>query len=499
MIRDALPDPGTRGVAKEVARRRFAPTLLELVPVAVSALLTCWFSYPGLMSSDSHTIMEEARTWVFGSGHPPIMGIVWGLLNMVSSGTAPMLVLQVFLFAFAIWWLLRWLLSGVHPGVRGALAGLVLATPMVFSISGVIWKDIWCAALLALSAGSMLRAYRMGSMSAAGMMVVLGTLWFAILFRPNAAGAVVAIAAGIAYLQFGRLPVLAPEFRRRASALAAGLLCAGALFGAGQAFDRAVGASLPPYSVYFFDIAGVVMNSDRKAEFQRVIQTRYPEILRSPSEFPAMLEDSYMPYTMVSLNPNWGNDRAPFTLPLTERTAPQFREVRRYVISSDPGAYLRYRIEYTRYLLGMMVTPGAGRNGWVLGKLSVPRQAVAYRYVQSFEKTWAFSTVPWLAIALPYAIALLWPRTSQWGVGLAWLGLSAFGIVGVLFLVGPSPDYRYTFWPIIVGVLLLLHLATWSLSRLRLHKVRGPDHKRAGSLPLMNLDHERSQRRTCIS
>lgn len=422
-----------------------------------------WLAYPGLLSSDSQTIFEESKSWVFNTGHPPIMGMIWGGLNFLHQGPELMLLAQLCVFGSGLKLVIDNLLPNTRSLIRALIFVLAMLSPMVLSIVGVLWKDIWCTAFLAIAGGLMLRVWRTRSRFGAHSAGVILALFVAILFRPNAVGASIAISAGVFHLGLvlcDKFP--GHEYLRRILALVGGIVVSLVLFLAGNTFDRSVGVGVPAWTIYFFDIAGVVMNSENKHELASHIQQNYPLILRDARNFVPMLEDSFIPYTAVRLNVQWGNPRSPFVLPMTPENTAGYKDAWAYAIKADPWAYIKYRAEYAEYMLGMYYTPGAGRNGWVLADLSHCKNAYAYAYVDKYERTWLFSGMLWLGVCSIFALGLLLRERFVEVASHAWLGLSAVGLVSVLFFVGPAPDYRYTFWSTILGILFFA-CAMWRL------------------------------------
>ncbi|OJU72933.1 MAG: hypothetical protein BGO07_01860 [Alphaproteobacteria bacterium 40-19] len=105
------------------------------------ALVGIYFSifYPGLMSDDSHYIYRMAKTGHYNEGHPPLMAIVWGLLDKAVSGPSLMFCLNM-----ALLWGAVYLLS-FHLTQRGINSWLALHLPYlpwVGLYAGWIWKDI---------------------------------------------------------------------------------------------------------------------------------------------------------------------------------------------------------------------------------------------------------------------------------------------------------------------------------------------------------------------
>jgi hypothetical protein len=202
------------------------------------------------------------------------------------------------------------------------------------------------------------------------------------------------------------------------------------------------------------------MRSPDPVSISKDIETRHPIILRKGGELHDRLMKSFLPYSCVTLNAGWGNPDAPFVLPMTPENTPEYKTVRRELIFRFPASYLAYRTEYMQYLLGFYQTPGAGRNGWVLSDLRIRKNALAGRYVAAVENTWLMAPVIWFAVCGLTSLLLLMPvkRANPMSEPVGWVALSAVGVVAVLYIVGPAPDYRYMFWPTTLGILLTVWL-----------------------------------------
>lgn len=338
---------------------------------------------------------------------------------------------------------------------------LALLSPMVLSIAGVLWKDIWCTAFIAIASASMLRQWSRG-FEWPSTVVCVAALFLAILFRPNAIGAALAILAGL--LSLSLKGVIDGAFLRRALSLIGAVPLSMALLYGGSVFHRAfTPAGVPAWSVYLFDIAGVVMGADDPAKVARHIERQYPAILRQPDQFHEMLADSFLLYSSETLNVEWGNPRSSFVLPMDATNTPQYKAARRELIQDYPAVYAAYRLEYVKYLLGTYVPPRAGRNGWVLADLRQPKNIRAASFVGRFENTWLMAPIVWFGVCLLAALMLLLPNKHGEGVG--WMALGAVGTVAVLFFVGPARDYRYMFWPTVAGI-VILYSALYAFVRL---------------------------------
>jgi len=115
----------------------FAPWLAALLGIAITLLVF----YPGYMSWDSSYQWWQARHGSFDATHPPLMAMIWQLVDRVWPGPGGMFALQIALiwsglalFATALPW----------PAWRRTLLVLLLGFwPPLFALSAHLWKDLW--------------------------------------------------------------------------------------------------------------------------------------------------------------------------------------------------------------------------------------------------------------------------------------------------------------------------------------------------------------------
>ena len=65
-----------------------------LAILAIGWLLVLAYAYPGVMTYDSVEQLREGRLGVFTDGHPPVMALVWGLVDHLCAGPFGMLAIQ---------------------------------------------------------------------------------------------------------------------------------------------------------------------------------------------------------------------------------------------------------------------------------------------------------------------------------------------------------------------------------------------------------------------
>src|SRR5436190_2041437 len=98
-VRPGHAEPPRRSVGRLIIKPRHI--------LGVGWLLVLLYAFPGFMSTDSIDQLTQARTGVYTDWHPPLMALVWKLLDGIVSGPVLMLVLQTGLFLFGSWKLLE--------------------------------------------------------------------------------------------------------------------------------------------------------------------------------------------------------------------------------------------------------------------------------------------------------------------------------------------------------------------------------------------------------
>lgn len=116
---------------------------------AIGLLLTLWLWQPGYMGYDGAFQWSQGRTGHYENGHPPLMAMLWGVVDRVVPGPLGMFALQAVLYWTA--------LAGIGAGIGWppwCRALLVLAWglwPPLFGLIAHVLKDVWTMALFALA------------------------------------------------------------------------------------------------------------------------------------------------------------------------------------------------------------------------------------------------------------------------------------------------------------------------------------------------------------
>lgn len=185
--------------------RRSNSTWPATASVWIVAAIVALAAAPGYVSRDGVVQWYDGR-YSFTSGylgHPPLMSVVWGLFDRVWPGPAPMLLLQLGLFAAALAFALG--TARPRPLLAIVLAASILLQPYIFSNLARINKDVLggSAVLLAFALIIPRSQMRWWPVVLAGGLIAMATL-----YRYQFAVAA-PIYAWIVYRSSGALPALA--------------------------------------------------------------------------------------------------------------------------------------------------------------------------------------------------------------------------------------------------------------------------------------------------
>ncbi|HLL22663.1 MAG TPA: hypothetical protein VK427_11050 [Kofleriaceae bacterium] len=437
--------------------------LARIPPFAI--LAAAWFAfllyaYPGLMTRDSFDQLRQARTGVFSDDHPPMMqAIVWLTDPLLAGPIGPVVVQSVMLLAGA-YLLLRRILA---PHIAALVAVAFFLFPPVVAVMTTMWKDPMMAGALVLATALLVSPQRRVRLVALALVVVATGVRF------NALAGTFALVV----LLFEWLPPRGSLWRRRVTryglALGVWVAATAAAFG--------INALLTDRETHFFettlvdDVVGTLayVPSERSdtALATALAGTRHiPQV-----NIHAALRKAYRSDTMLWLVV--GNDRV-FDLPLAdvEPPGPELRAalVRAWktVVFANPVAFLRYRADRFRVVLGLMratettwdepiiVThdyqdKDALWNAGVSTSIS-PMQAAVDRAMSWLSHTALFR--PYVYFFLTLALLALSRRNAL----AAALLLSGLGMQLSLFFLAHSADYRYSHWMVCTTVLAAIVL-----------------------------------------
>lgn len=232
---------------------------LLLCTLAVASLVFIEF-YPGAMSPDSLSILRQARSGVLQDGHPPLLALVWALVDRVVPGPAPMLLLNLVLYYGGLFLIFR---AAARDARRSAIAccAMVGLFPPLLGIIGAIWIDVTFAGLLLSALGVLMTAQMRPPGPARIVLFVcaMSLLGGAIAIRHNGAAAV----WPLAILLFLVLLRPLPEHRGRPAALVLPFALATAFVGLSFVSAQWLSAQITDVKQHLwrvaaiYDIAGV--------------------------------------------------------------------------------------------------------------------------------------------------------------------------------------------------------------------------------------------------
>jgi hypothetical protein len=115
------------------------------------------YAFPGYMSFDSIVQLRESRRGYYIDGHPPAMAALWRIVELFVAGPIGMLVIQTTCFLVGGYLVFSRLMSARRAAVT---ASLLLWFPPIAAVMAVIWKDSQMAAFLVLGFGLIIQDRR---------------------------------------------------------------------------------------------------------------------------------------------------------------------------------------------------------------------------------------------------------------------------------------------------------------------------------------------------
>jgi hypothetical protein len=139
--------------------------------------------YPGFLSPDGIDQYQQAISGQYNDWHPPIMAVLWSLLNKIYNGPAPMLFLQL-----TFLWVSSYLLmTSISYKVWSVVIGLLMFAPYIQNFSGYIIKDSQMAFSWLLAFSIMFWMVNKGrKLSVVGGIGICLLLLYGSMVRPNA-------------------------------------------------------------------------------------------------------------------------------------------------------------------------------------------------------------------------------------------------------------------------------------------------------------------------
>ena len=412
--------------------------------LAIGWSLMMLYAYPGFMSYDSVFQLLEARSGDFTNGHPPAMAALWQVLDNIIPGPILMLVLQVTCFQFGAYLVARHFVS---KRVAAAIASGLLIFPPVAIVMAVIWKDCQMAAFLMLGTGLLMTTTRRSQLGGLAAMIV-GTA-----MRHNA----LAITFPIVLVLFTWSPTHR-WWQRYPLAFVVWLgltLAAGRINNKLTVHDR----HLWQQSLAVLDITGTLRYADpiSDAELTKTLEGT-PLAVHAHLQGIAQLD---YPRNLSATGGLWWVTWTLFDEPISAAERDAITRAWKAIVLHNPYAYLTYRWAVFRDVVQLRYRdPQSAAYVWFVdvtdvygtiettGQTAVPGaiQALLREGALAIGTSWLFRVCVYLGLALLFVPFVLRDRRL-----LALLG-SALSNDAALFLITPSPDYRYSFWLVLATV-----------------------------------------------
>lgn len=424
--------------------------------VVVATVIVVAF-YPGIMSNDSLASLQQARSLQFTSWHPPIMALIWGVLDRIVAGPVLMLVAQACLYAIAC----ARLCAVAFPRLMQRFSPWLLVPvfalfPPVMALNGMIWKDVWMSALLMLALASLIRLAtgprerRRRSFAMLLLFCLLATA-----FRHNALAATAGLLAGGCYY-------LAPAWHtgiRLLASCVAGVVLALLLSLLVSAATRVIAEPAHVTTpILLHDIAGIIVESGNPEAASREALALAPSLSDNRKVFAKRIVRRYDPAAAGRVLRTSRRKDAPFAINVYDprHDAAAVRHAWIGLIKRHPGAYIRHRYNAFRCLLQLCGANGWAQHSYVLNQAYVspdganPVQKSLRVSLLNPALVRLYAPIFWLAISLAGMIFGL-VRIRSGMSSLLFMGLSTIGLATSLFFTSPIESYRYMHWTIMVA------------------------------------------------
>ncbi|MEP7098353.1 MAG: hypothetical protein ABI748_11875 [Dokdonella sp.] len=437
------------------------PTLAALLGMT----LMFWLAWPGFFTYDSIAQLEQVRGVLrLGDEHPPLMVLIWGVLDRIWPIWIPPRPGAMFALIVAGYWTalatLVWRLF-LGSARRWLVFLLIALWPPAFIVLCHVWKDGLTVVFLLAACASIVHWRHGAGRTAFGLAV----LWMivAACLRHNAVLAAVPLAI---WLSWKRSPdknqTAAPNpDRNNGSWMSNAAICITIILVMATApliLARTVNAR-PGHIwtiVALWDLAGISVNAN-----QIVIPSS--EIIGTLN-LGDLTHGAYVPWSAGSLF-DTGKIRLSYEQDFSRVELATLRNAWLHEIVHHPAAYLKHRFAFARYqFLGY---PNAIPAGLVfspsrleLSEMPVHLPAVDMsapwlRFMEWLRPTPVFAGLLYVATAIGAAVIAWRRRRGCNPVAVFALSASALANALPLFFISPSADFRYLIWSVLASLLAL--------------------------------------------
>ncbi|HSN29516.1 MAG TPA: hypothetical protein VLT45_24680 [Kofleriaceae bacterium] len=402
---------------------------------AVGVLVFAAYAHPGFMSFDSAWQLKEGRAGQYSDWHPPAMAAIWGVLDRIVKGPLLMLVLQAGAFAAGVLVLVR-----KRRSLNTALiaTGTLLVFPPIATTLAVIRKDSQMLGLVMLGTALIAPPASVRTRVAGVCVLALATA-----MRHNAFTVTLAIVVGLL-----ELPART-RLRRYAAAAAVWIAITIAAFGANRLLtDNA----MHPWhgSLAVFDVLGTLHFAGPLSDAEIRDTLRGTHFDDTPP-LQHRVDSAYSPFFGI-----FRDFRVHFIdQPATDAERTAMARAFRSAVLAHPFAYLWHRASAFREVLQLyrrhFDRVWTGYDRWA-GYSHTPGAVQAWLIGWAHRTDDTFLYFPYLyLIAVCLAGAYAIRRRDRLLVVLV---ASALISELSLFVIAPTPDFRYSIWLVLVAVLV---------------------------------------------
>ncbi|MBS1586572.1 MAG: hypothetical protein JSS82_13615 [Bacteroidetes bacterium] len=412
-------------------------------------LFNYYSCYPGFASPDTIDQYHQALAGRYTDWHPPVMAMLWHLLNYIVKGPQIMLLLQMLLL-----WGACWLLLTQRQSVKWYICVIMFAwAPFVQNFSGYIIKDSQMALSLLLAVVLMLRiGIKKFSEAKWEIMLCAILLVYGSIVRPNAPPAALPLCFLFAWVLF--------RDSRRFVKVAAGVsfmlfivLCNSLQYGVVHEDDM----QYPTFKIYMYDLTGI---------YNATGDNVFPSFLyQNPRFDTAYLRTHYIPATFDDI---WWNADSVEVIPEgTKEVSVALKAAWLSAIKKHPAAYMANHADGFLYYLRLKrrninfhyyfpyacaELPGYQKGRDYCGE--IPFEAISF---QSFMPYMA----PWFWFFVNFILLLFIPFVAKGVHRWLYIALCLSGIFYQLpsfFVYQTDTDFRYFYWNCICCSLALIIL-----------------------------------------
>jgi hypothetical protein len=403
------------------------------------------YAWPGVMTMDSFDQLREGREWYFTDAHPPVMAFIWGIVDRILPGPLGMLILQGTAFLAGVYLILC---RAMRPRRAAIVACVVLLFPPVLAPLAVIWKDCIMAGLLVLGIPLVLSENRRVRLLGLALFVL------ATAFRYNALAATLPLVVLLFEWKPGQR-----WFVRYGIGAGAWLACVVLAMGLNVALtDKKVHLQAASEIV---DITGVLAKVDGTIPDSELEPLLAPTEITVHVNIHESVRRAYKPGDFQHLISGEG---ALWSVPITEPMPPARRAAIHHawktLVANHFRAYLTYRSDtfaellgLRRKFLGATVVRHTAQYPGMLDYMGVGRGTSRFQEIGESITMWTAKKTrlfrPHLYMILSLVL-LIFARRER--VVLALL-LSGLLIELSMFLLGWTPDFRYSHWLVTCTVL----------------------------------------------